>query len=303
MAVRLFDGAHVALGHEDSFVALDRAIEILALARSAHVAIDNVDHRVAIQLANVLRLLERGHAAGGRAIGQMLRIARAGALDKGNSLGRPAVGGAGDFALAGHGLDVFMGDDIRLAAAQFIEYRGVVGPKSGGLDDGADAHGLRLGAVFERDIEQSRPPGDGDDFGGQPCFDPGVFRDLPGQCLRPWLFESLIGRARRILFVERGQAPAETIRFFDENRVVARPGAFQRGGHASHAAADDEQRLAQFLVFGDGRGNLALLRLDDSHAHGIRGQHLRVFVVGLVAPGDLLAQIGALQQRLGREGE
>ena len=51
------------------------------------------------------------------------------------------------------------------------------------------------------------------------------------------------------------------------------------------------------ISLGQGFERLRLQRPRDAHAQVVLGQHLRVFVVRLVAPGDVLAQIYALHHR------
>ncbi len=80
------DALHLALD-EDHALGLGRAVELLGDARRAQLVEHDVDHRLRVGLHDLQRLADRRRAAGRRAVGQVLRIARARALHEGDDVG------------------------------------------------------------------------------------------------------------------------------------------------------------------------------------------------------------------------
>ena len=76
---------------------------------------------------------------------------------------------------------------------------------------------------------------------------------------------------------------------------MPRFGSFQSRREAGQPAADHQDVLGHFLLRLVGLGQFRLLDSRHAHAHVIFGHHLRVFLVGRLAPDHLLTNIGPLQ--------
>ena len=98
------------------------------------------------------------------------------------------------------------------------------------------------------------------------------------------------------VFLHGGGETAKLRLLFDENHIKASGGRFERRAQAGDAAADHQKCPGDLA--GDGLERLHLLRPYDPHAQAVLGEHLRIFVVRLVAPGNLLAQIHAIEHHL-----
>ena len=132
------DRLHLAF-HEDDAVALGFAIELLGRARRAQFFIDDIGGSVLVALDDLQRLLDRGRAADRRAIGQMIWIAAAGALNECDVLRRRAVGRTLDGALGEHRLELDRRHHVRRGAvAEMAELGRVIRTPAGRHDDRAD---------------------------------------------------------------------------------------------------------------------------------------------------------------------
>ena len=98
---RIFtDLGHFALDQDDILIFFDLVVELfIPVAGRADVDVEDIDLGIRILLANIGGLLQGGHAADVGAVGQVVFITGAGALDKGDAFGRLVVGRAQDFAL------------------------------------------------------------------------------------------------------------------------------------------------------------------------------------------------------------
>ena len=158
----LFD---VTAGHHPRRLLLGGKEEVLHVAGCAHVL---VDHRVldrCVDLRDLHHLPQRVDAALGRAVLEVIFVARAGALDVGDPFRRAAVGWAGDLSADQHGFELVRGHDIRgRPVAEVAELGSVVRNGAGRLDDRADGH-FKAGRTVEVDLELAGLAVDLDDAG------------------------------------------------------------------------------------------------------------------------------------------
>ena len=117
-----------------------------------------------------------------------------------------------------------------------------------------------------------------------------------GQLFISRIFKLRIRRVFRKNFGEFGRPATEFGLLFDQHDFVAGVGRGLGRGHSGDATADDHDVFAGFFYMRLGR--FACAQLGAAHANHILGQHLRIFIVGFVAPGHLFAHIGAVDEDL-----
>ena len=109
-----------------------------------------------------------------------------------------------------------------------------------------------------------------------------------------------IRRARRECLLEAFHESAKLRLFFDEHNIVSGSGCVQCRADAGDAAAHDQHGLGDG-VFRQRLQRLHLAGLHQAHADVVFGQRLGILVLRFVTPGDLFAQIDALQHHPGIE--
>ena len=286
------DALDLAL-HEDDAGFLGLAVELLRRAGRAQFVVDDVDHRLGIGLAQLQGVLDRHAATNGRTIRQMVGIARAGALDERDVLGRRAIGFTADCAVRQHVFQFDIGHHIgRSAVAQVPELVRIVGPPAGRHDDGADFLNCGRAALADLDVELAGPAGGLGDLRIEAHVDPAVGLDRGDQVGRVIVLQPPVRRLVRHAFGPLGCGAAEFVGAFDQHDVVARPGRLSRRVETRRTAAHDQHGPGE-LTFRHRFGRVGLVELGDRHADVIVGLGLGFLIAVLVAPGHLFAQVGA----------
>jgi hypothetical protein len=159
------------------------------------------------------------------------------------------------------------------------------------------AERLRLAAVLDLDVELPGLAGDLADRRGQVDRDPVVRQDLLDQVGGTHGLEVPPGVLRRELLVILGRPAAELLVLLDELDGQAEARGLERRGQTGDAATDDHDGLVDRLV--EGLGDRGLAGPGAGHPHVVGGQHLRVLGLGLLRPGDTLADVGPRHERAG----
>ncbi len=286
------DALDVAFCQEYPRLFLNPLVEVLVLSRGPHVSVEYVRFRLGALLRDVERLLQRCHAADGRAIGQVLRISLARALDERYFLDFFAVRWPGDLAGLGQFLHLEVGDYVRgLAVSQMIELGSIVGLESGGLHNGAGLEGL---PVLQGDIVHSGRTCCLLDLGTGEDLDLRVPLDLLDPVFQSGVLQVAVGGSLRVELVQLVQHAAQRGLLLHEAHFVARLGRFDGRCHPGDAAAHHQHGLVYLGL--ERLGDLGLAGPGTAHAQVVLGQHLGVFVVRRMAPDYVLSDIHALEE-------
>ena len=178
---------------------------------------------------------------------------------------------------------------------------GLVGLPARGEYDGTDVDLRGTCAVLKLYDELAGLPGGLRDRGRLVDRDVRIRLDLLGELLPAGILEVLVRRALREHLAEPGGPAAQAVFLLDQRHLVPGRCGGPRSRHAADAPTDDHQVLAGFLDEG--------LRRPDgpeagyAHADLIFTQHLGVFVVRRMTPGDLFTQVRPVGQHMRREFE
>ena len=222
----------------------------------------------------------------------MVGVPRAGALDEGGDLHRAAVGLAGDRAVAQHRLQLDAGDHVgRGAVAQMPQLVGVVGPPTGGDDDGARLDVGIAALVPDVDLELARHALGPGDRGLGHDRDPGVGLDRRDQVFHVVGLGVAVGRPVGHPPAPLARPAAELGGAFHQKHLVAQRGGLARRGEPRDSAAHHQDAAAEGS-FRQGLGRRAVGGLGKGHAQVVGGHRLGVRVVARVGPDHLLADVG-----------
>ena len=293
------DLARLALG-EDHAAFLCAAVEVFAHARHAQILVHDHGVDLGVLVLEVGRLLDAGAAAVSGAVGQVRAslVALTGALDEDHRFDFLAVGALDRATLGGHGQGFESGlvHHVGLAAAELGQFGHIVSREACGLDDRADSF-LAYGSRFlsQLDREAARCAGGFGDGRIQVQLDLRVGGNLCGHFGHARLLCRGVGFLEGLAFPQLRRHAAQGAGLLDDHGFVAGRGDFQRGRHARHAAADDQDALARAFLGVAGRGG-HLLDLGAAHADVV-GRHLLAHLIVILAGGNhpqhAFAQIGA----------
>ena len=274
---------------------LHLAVILLVSSRGNHVAVDDIDLGLGILLADIFGLLQAGHAADRRAVGQVFLLARAGALHKQHAFRRLAIRWSRDLPARRHLLQLDVGDHVRQSVAERRELGRVVRLPAGRHDDRADALDRSFRRAFHGHVEHAGLTFGFQNPGRAEHFDARVgkhrvqlARQPVGGCFR-------VRSARWKGLFQALQKAAELRLLFDQHHVIAGGGRIQRRAQAGDAASDN-QHGPRDRLFRQRLQRLHLCGLHQAHADRVFGQRLRILVLGFVTPGDLFAQVDAIER-------
>ena len=223
------DALDLGLGQHDAGIGLRFFIEEFRLARGADVFIEDHGRGVGVRMAHVQGLFQGGQAAEVGAVGQMLRVPGAGALDEGDVLDRFAVGRPDNLALLGQLFHLHVGDDVLgEAVAQLGELGGVVGLKARRHDHGAHLEGFLHAVHRDGGIQHARLPVDLLDHRVGQDPDLGIALDRFDLLEDRGLLQGGEGVTGRGLPEQLGRIAAQFRLFFHQDHVVAVIAGFQR---------------------------------------------------------------------------
>ncbi len=271
---------HFALGEEKALIILGGLVEELVLARAADILVEHVDFGVRVHLAQLHGVLQAGAAADSAAVGQVVLVPAAGALDEGDGFRGLAVAGPHHFALQEHALELHIGHHIGHAVAQVAQFLRVVGQPAGGLDDRADLDRLRRAAILDVHLELAGLTGDLEHAAGETHVDVAVFLDLADQLVDRGLDQLVVGRARGEGDLGPGGPATQLVLLFHQHHLDPAGACIQRATQPRHTAADHQDRALHLQRVGFGQREP--LGLGGEHAQVVADDPVLVLVVALL---------------------